>query len=79
MEIPVGAELSPSGKGNNGLANGWNGAEIGAVIYGTEDTGIIAAETDIDWIGYRLALIVDGKEVPYISVTYNLTISGLPE
>ena len=36
-----------------------------------------AAETDIDWIGYRLALMVNGEEVPFTSVTYNVTISGL--
>ena len=77
VEIPVEVELDPASNSGNGLENGWKGAEIGALIYGTEDCGIFAAETDIDWIGYRLALMVNGEEVPFTSVTYNVTISGL--
>lgn len=77
VEIPVGKELDPRSAATNGLANGWGGAEIGTVIYGTAENGIIAAETDIDWIGYRMALMVDGAEVPYTSITYNITVSGL--
>ena len=53
------------------------GAEIGSVIYGTEECGIVAAETTIDWIGYRFALIINGEEVPFTSITYNVTVSGL--
>ena len=77
VEIPVGVELDPTSSTENGLENGWKGAEIGTLIYGTEDCGIFAAETTIDWIGYRLALKVNGEEVPFTSVTYNVTISGL--
>lgn len=77
VEVPVEVELDPASSTANGLENGWKGAEIGSLIYGTEDCGIFAAETDIDWIGYRLALMVNGEEVPFTSVTYNVTISGL--
>lgn len=77
VEIPVDIELDPSSNTKNGLENGWKGAEIGSVVYGTEQCGIVAAETSISWIGYRLALVVDGTEIPYTSVTYNLTVSGL--
>ena len=61
VEIPVGVELDPTSSTENGLENGWKGAEIGTLIYGTEDCGIFAAETTIDWIGYRLALKVNGS------------------
>ena len=77
VEVPVDIELDPTSSTANGLENGWKGAEIGSLIYGTEECGIFAAETDIDWIGYRLALMVNGEEVPFTSVTYNVTISGL--
>lgn len=77
VEIPVGKELDPASAATNGLANGWGGAALGSVIYGTAETGLIAAETEIDWIGYRMALLVDGQEVPYTSITYNITVSGL--
>ncbi len=77
VEIPVEKELDPTSAATNGLANGWGGQEIGTVIYGTADCGIVAAETEIDWIGYRMALMVDGAEVPYTSITYNITVSGL--
>lgn len=76
VEVPVDVELDPS-TAANGLENGWKGAKIGTLIYGTEDCGIFAAETDIEWIGYRLALMVNGEEVPFTSVTYNVTINGL--
>lgn len=77
VEIPVDKELDPASASENGLANGWGGEEIGAVIYGTADNGIVAAETEIDWIGYRMALIVDGVETPFTSITYNFSVSGL--
>ncbi len=77
VEIPVEKELDPTSPATNALANGWGGEEIGAVIYGTEEKGIVAAETEIEWIGYRMALMVDGKEVPYTSITYHITVSGL--
>ena len=77
VEVPVDVELDPTSNTKNGLENGWKGAEIGTVVYGTEECGLVAAETTIGWIGYRMALIVDGVEVPYTSVTYNLTVSGL--
>lgn len=77
VEIPVNVELDPSSSIENGLENGWKGAEIGSLIYGTEELGIFAAETGINWIGYRLALKVDGEEVPFTSITYNVTVSGL--
>lgn len=77
IEIPVEKELDPTSGGTNALANGWCGAEIGSVIYGTEETGIVAAKTDIDWIGCRMALMVNGEEEPYTSITYNITVSGL--
>ena len=53
------------------------GAEIGSVVYGTKECGIVAAETTVDWIGYRFALVINGKEVPFTSITYNLEISDL--
>ncbi len=34
-------------------------------------------ETEIEWISYRLALKIDGEEVPFTSITYNVTVSGL--
>ena len=77
VEVPVNAELDPTSDSANGLANGWMGAEIGSVVYGTEECGIVAAETTVDWIGYRFALMVNGEEVPFTSITYNLEISGL--
>lgn len=76
VEIPIGKELDPKSPATNALANGWGGAAIGTVIYGTAETGIVAAETEIEWIGYRMALMVDGTEVPYTSITYNITVSG---
>ena len=77
VEVPVNAELDPTSGSANGLANGWMGAEIGSVIYGTKECGIVAAETTVDWIGYRFALIINGEEVPFTSITYNLEISEL--
>ena len=77
VEIPVDEELDPTSTTENGLANGWDGEEIGSPIYGTAENGIVAAQTTIDWIGYRLALVVDGNETPFTSITYNITISGL--
>ena len=77
VEVPVNAELDPTSGSANGLANGWMGAEIGSVIYGTKECGIVAAKTTVDWIGYRFALIKNGEEVPFTSITYNLEISGL--
>ena len=77
VEVPVNAELDPSSDSSNGLANGWMGAEIGSVVYGTKECGIVAAETTVDWIGYRFALVINGKEVPFTSITYNLEISDL--
>ena len=77
VEVPVNAELDPSSGSANGLANGWMGAEIGSVVYGTEECGIVAAETTVDWIGYRFALIINGEETPFTSITYNFTVSGL--
>ena len=77
VEIPVEVELNPTSNTANGLANGWGGKGVGTVIYGTAENGIVAAETTISWIGYRMALIVDGAEVPFTSITYNLSVSGL--
>lgn len=77
VEVPVNAELDPTSGSANGLANGWMGAEIGSVIYGTEECGIVAAKTTIDWIGYRFALIINGEETPFTSITYNFSVSGL--
>ncbi len=77
VEIPVNVSLNPASDSGNGLANGWNGKQIGALIYGTEQKGIFAAETNIEWIGYRLALMVEGREVPFTSITYNITVSEL--
>ena len=77
VEVPVNAELDPTSSSANGLANGWMGAEIGSVVYGTEECGIVAAETTVDWIGYRFALIINGEETPFTSITYNITVSGL--
>ena len=77
VEVPVNADLDPSSESANGLANGWMGAKIGSVVYGTKKCGIVAAKTTVDWIGYRFALVINGKEVPFTSITYNLEISNL--
>ena len=77
VEMPVNVTLDPTSGSENGLANGWKSAEIGSIIYGDENCGIYAAETTVTWIGYRLALMVNDEEVPFTSVTYNVTISGL--
>lgn len=77
VEVPVNADLDPSSESANGLANGWMGAKIGSVVYGTKKCGIVAAKTTVDWIGYRFALVINGKEVPFTSITYNLKISNL--
>lgn len=77
VEVPVNAELDPTSGSANGLANGWMGSEIGSVIYGTEECGIVAAQTTVGWIGYRFALIINGEETPFTSITYNITVSGL--
>ena len=61
----------------NGLENGWGDSEVGSLIYGTEECGIFAAETDIEWINYRLALKINGEETPFTSITYNVNVSGL--
>ena len=65
------------GSTENGLENGWGDSEVGSLIYGTEECGIFAAETDIEWINYRLALKINGEETPFTSITYNVTVSGL--
>ena len=77
VEIPVNKELDPASSSENGLENGWCGSEVGSLIYGTEECGIFAAETDIEWISYRLALKINGEETPFTSITYNVTVSGL--
>lgn len=77
VEVPVNVYLNPASESENGLENGWKGAEIGSLIYGTHELGIFAAESGIEWVGYRLALKVSGEEVPFTSITYNVTISGL--
>lgn len=77
VEVAVEQELDPTSASDNGLANGWGGAEMGSLIYGTEDCGLFAAEASVDWIGYRLALMVNGEEIPFTSITYNMTVSGL--
>ena len=77
VELPVDKTLDPSSGSANGLANGWMGAKIGSVIYGTEECGLVAANTPITWIGYRFALMIDGVEVPFTSITYNITVTGL--
>lgn len=77
VEIPVNANLNPASESGNGLANGWNGKPIGALIYGTEQEGIFAAKTDIEWIGYRFALMIEGEEVAFTSITYNISVSEL--
>ena len=59
------------------LTNGWGGSEVGSLIYGTEECGIFAVKTDIEWINYRLALKINGEETPFTSITYNVTVSGL--
>lgn len=79
VEIPVDAELDPTSQSNNGLANGWKPAKIGDLLYGSNDLGLFAAKTTIDWIGYRIALKVKGVEVPFTSITYNITLTGVTE
>ncbi len=76
-EIPIGIELDPRSSSNNGLVNGWAGYKIGELIYGSEECGLFAAETDISWTNFRVALMVDGAELPITSITYNVTISGI--
>lgn len=77
VEIPVNKELDPASSTENGLENGWGGSEVGSLIYGTEECGIFAVKTDIEWINYRLALKINGEETPFTSITYNVTVSGL--
>ncbi len=77
IEIPVNVTLNPRESSGNGLANGWGGKQIDDLIYGDENVGIFAAETTIEWIGYRMALVIDGVEVPYTSISYEVTISNL--
>ena len=77
VEIPVNKELNPASSMENGLENGWGGSEVGSLIYGTEECGIFAVKTDIEWINYRLALKINGEETPFTSITYNVTVSGL--
>ncbi len=74
VEISVEKKLDPRDANANGLANGWGGAEIGSLIYGTNETGLFAEETTVDWIGYRIALKVDGEELPFTSITYNISV-----
>ena len=75
VEIPVGQKLNPKSKVGNGLANGWGGATIGSCVYGTEECGLFAETTSVDWINYRFALKINGEEVPYTSIDYNVTIT----
>ena len=48
VEIPVDVELDPAINTQNGLENGWKGAEIGSVIYGTDECGLVAAKHKLD-------------------------------
>ena len=75
MEIPVGQKLNPKSRDGNGLANGWGGATIGSCVYGTEECGLFAETASVDWINYRFALKINGEEVPYTSIDYNVTIT----
>ena len=75
VEIPVGQKLNPKSRDGNGLANGWGGATIGSCVYGTEECGLFAETASVDWINYRFALKINGEEVPYTSIDYNVTIT----
>ena len=75
VEIPVGQKLNPKSRDGNGLANGWGGATIGSCVYGTEECGLFAKTASVDWINYRFALKINGEEVPYTSIDYNVTIT----
>ena len=75
VEIPVGQKLDPKSRDGNGLANGWGGATIGSCVYGTEKCGLFAETASVDWINYRFALKINGEEVPYTSIDYNVTIT----
>ena len=75
VEIPVGQKLNPKSRDGNGLANGWGGATIGSCVYGTEECGLFAETASVDWINYRFALKINGEEVPYTSIDYNVTIN----
>ncbi len=79
VEIPMDVMLDPTSSSENGLVNGWASYEIGALIYGTEDCGLFAAATEVSWTGFRLALKVNGEEVPICAITYNVTVSGIDE
>ena len=79
VEVPVDVELLTKGQQLTSLANGWGGFTIGTLIYGTEDCGIFAEATDVEFVGSRMALKVDGEEVPFTSMTYNVTVSGFGE
>ncbi len=74
VEITVNKKLDPRDANANGLANGWDGTKIGSLLYGTNETGLFAEKTTVDWIGYRIALKVNGEEVPYTSITYNILV-----
>lgn len=74
FEIAVNRRLDPRDANANGLANGWGGAKVGDLIYGSDEAGLFAEKTTFDWIGYRIALKIDGSEIPYTSITYNISI-----
>ncbi len=77
VEIPMDIDLNPASSSENGLVNGWAGYKIGELIYGSEDCGLFAAETDISWTNFRIALMVNGEEVPITSITYNVSVTGI--
>ncbi|MCR5623670.1 MAG: family 43 glycosylhydrolase [Lachnospiraceae bacterium] len=79
VEIPVNKTLDPK-TSNNGLANGWGSNKIGSLIYGSDEKGLFAEKSTISWANFRIALKIDGKEVKYTSVTYNidLEVSDMP-
>ncbi len=79
VDIPMDIELNPTSSVGNGLANAWSSYEIGALIYGNESCGLFAAETEIEWANIRIALKIDGEEVPISSITYNVTVSGIAD
>lgn len=72
--IPVNKVINPAKSGQNGLANGWGGNSIGSLIYGSDDLGLFAEKAETTWVNFRIALKINGKEVKYTCITYNIDL-----
>ncbi|MCR5203212.1 MAG: family 43 glycosylhydrolase [Lachnospiraceae bacterium] len=80
VTIPVNKELNPKSSTANGLPNGWGGDSIGSLVLGTEDLGLFAARAKTTWVNYRFALKINGEEVKFSSISYDIDVivNGVP-